>query len=67
MGLFTDRLLSFSWLVLYGAEIVSTLSFHLDFSSKLKKEEAIGVPGTPIRSVPTLMGEWINTHTPLYY
>ena len=35
------------------------------FSSNSKKEAPIGVPGTSIRSVPTLTGEGINTHTPL--
>ena len=40
----------------------TTLSSRFKF--KLKKNEApIGVPGTSIRSVPTLTGEGINTHT----
>ena len=41
----------------------SALSFPVGFSSNSKKEAPIGVPGTSIRSVPTLTGEGINTHT----
>ena len=41
----------------------STLSFPVGFSSNLKKEAPIWVPGTSIRSVSTLTGEGINTHT----
>ena len=41
----------------------SALSFPVGFSSNSKKEAPIGVPGTFIRSVPTLTGEGINTHT----
>ena len=41
----------------------SALSFQVGFSSISKIEAPIGVPGTSIRSVPTLTGEGINTHT----
>ena len=41
----------------------SALSFPVGFSSNSKKEAPIGVPGTSIRSVPTLTGEGINTHS----
>ena len=41
----------------------SALSFPVGFSSNSKKEAPIGVPGTSIRSVPTLTGEGINTQT----
>ena len=41
----------------------SALSFPVGFSSNSKKEAPIGVPGTSKRSVPTLTGEGINTHT----
>ena len=40
----------------------SALSFSVGFSSNSKKEAPIGVLGSSIRSVPTLMGEG-NTHT----
>ena len=40
----------------------SALSFPVGFSSNSKKEAPIGVPGTSIRSVPTLIGEGLNTH-----
>jgi len=33
------------------------------FQFKLKKEAPIGVPRTTIKSVPTLTGEDIDTHT----
>ena len=52
-----------------GAEIhvglgpQSALSFPVGFSSNSKKEAPIGVPGTSKRSVPTLTGEGINTHS----
>ena len=36
------------------------------FSSNSKKEAPIGVPGTSERSVLTLTGEGINTHTHRY-
>ena len=37
---------------------------RLPFQFKFEKKEApIGVPGTSERSVPTLTGEGINTHT----
>ena len=41
----------------------SSLFFPVCFSSNSKKEAPIGVPGTSIRSVPTLMDERISTHT----
>ena len=41
----------------------SALSFPVGFSSNSKKEAPNGVPGTSERSVPTLTGEGINTHT----
>ena len=41
----------------------SALLFPVSFTSNPKKEAPIGVPGTSIRSVPTLTGEGINTHT----
>ena len=41
----------------------SAFSFPVSFSSNLKTESFIGVLGTSIRSVPTLTGEGINTHT----
>ena len=44
----------------------SALSFPVGFSSNSKKEAPIGVPGTSIRSVPTLMGEGINTNTRIW-
>ena len=51
--------------ILYGAEICvgSALFLPVGFSSKWKKEAQIGVPGTSIRCVPTLMGEGININT----
>ena len=33
------------------------------FSTILKKDAPIGITGTSIRSVRTLTGEWMNTHT----
>ena len=55
----------FSWLPSFmGAKGVgSALSFPVSFSSNSKKRSPIGVPGISIRSVPTLTGEGINTHT----
>ena len=41
----------------------SKLSFPVGFSSNWKKEAPIGVPGTSITSVPTLIDEGINTYT----
>ena len=39
----------------------SALFFPVGFSSNLKIETPIGVPGTSLRNVPSLLGEGINT------
>ena len=53
--------------LLFALKYHNCLSFPVGFSSNSDKEAPIGVPGTSIRSVPTLTGEGINTHTCIFW
>ena len=63
LGMFRDGFLAYTIWCWNLCCVGSALFLPVSFSSKWKKETQIGVPGTSIRCVPTLMGERININT----